>query len=484
MVIFSHYFRDIFIMPYKPEHILTKDEVKTVLQQAWNLGSPMLHSKHVSSFKIKDFEVLENELTDFFKKSALYSIEVPSAGSLLKLLQNGDTKRNKAIAVVSFYVLLKVDFLTSEEKNKLSSEIYGRNVFSDYTNRVKVLTKIKEYLSGKEITETPVNVVEVLPEYQNSVRFKRFKIPAIILLSLALVSLTVIKLWPSSVVNESDIIWEIANIENISNSDIRVVVVYDFNDIKYTKATLDFGDGRVLDLKKSKGEISHNYFKAQIKWLTLIIDDSKFVKTFTLPSRGWIASVDNAFFHDSSYLHNGSMHLVNNEQTKQILLKDEFYVVYRKTQDFDFELDNLSFETKVKNPQAEGGISCFDVSLDLSGVEGDSTTAVSFNLLKEGCSSWAKIKVGEVKLHSGNHDLTASGQWLEDWRIVKGEVKDKILKIYIDDVLLYSIPYHKPLGKLKQIQILFKGNGSVDYFKINSSEGKVLYYDDFEKTMY
>lgn len=484
MVIFSQYFRDIFIMPYKPEHILTHSEVKSVLQQAWDLGTPMLNSKPVSDFKIKDFEVLENELNDFFKKSSRFSIEVPSAGALLKLLQNGDTKRNKAIAVVSFYVLLKMDFLTPEEKSKLSSEIYGKNVFSDYTNRVKVLTKIKEYLTSEqveEITETKDDVPEILPDYQNSTRSNRLRIAAIILLSFAIVCFTVLKLWPSSTVNESDIKWEIAHTETVSNFDIRISFTYDFSNIKYTKATLDFGDGRTIDLKKNKGQMFHTYHKVQIRSLTLDIDGSKFVKTFTLPSRGWVAHINNDYLQENSFLKNGHMHLIENEETKPILSRDEFYVIYRKTSDFDIEMDDLLFEAKVKNPESEGGVSCFDVSFDLSGIHADTVTAISFNILKSGCTSWAKVKIGEVKLHSGNYNMTPSGQTLDEWKVIKGKVKNNNLEIFVGDTVLYKIPYKKPLGKLNQLQVLFKGNGSIDYFKIYSNNGKLLFSDDFEK---
>lgn len=60
------------------------------------------------------------------------------------------------------------------------------------------------------------------------------------------------------------------------------------------------------------------------------------------------------------------MHLIENEETKAILSRNEFYVIHRKTNNFDIEMDDLLFEAKVKNPESEAGISCFDISFDLS----------------------------------------------------------------------------------------------------------------------
>lgn len=102
--------------------------------------------------------------------------------------------------------------------------------------------------------------------------------------------------------------------------------------------------------------------------------------------------------------------------------------------------------------------------------------ATNFNILKSGCTSWAKIKIGEIKLLSGNCDTTLSGQNLDEWK-----VENNNLDFSVEEKLLHKIPYKKPLGKLKQLQVLFKGNGSIDYFKIYSNKGKLLFSDVFEK---
>lgn len=460
-------------MPYKPAHILTHDEVKSILQEAWNLGNPTLNTRSISDFKIKDFEVLENVLCEFFKKSPQFALEVPSAGALLKLLHKGDTKRNKSVALVSFYVLLKKDLLTNEEKNKLGSAIYGKNIFSDYTNRVKVLTKIKDY-------QTSTSPTHPEPENFEKKGANSIKIGISLFFLILVAGLIATKVWSYGKINGEEVKWEIINKQNINNQDIRISIEYDLSHISYSDAYLDFGDGETLQLQNNKGVISHSYRIPKIETLSLIVDGRKYIKSLILPSQGWFAHANNTFIQKSSFIKDNRIHLLENEETSPILKEEEFYVTYKKSLDFDIDIDDMIFEAKVKNPRAEGGINCFDVSFDLSGIHNDTISYVSFNLLKPDCTSWAKLRIGEVKLHSGNHNMGLSGLSLDNWKIVRCEINNKTLKIYADDQQLYSVPYKMPLGKLKQVQILFKGNGSIDYFNLSSNDRKKSYSYGFK----
>ena len=458
-------------MNYKSIHILTSEEVGQLLQEAWNLSHPQLSTKKVADFKLKECEILESTFADFFYNCPRFSVETPSAQAILKSIQTGDSNRNKTIPVIAFYVLLRKDLLNEEELQKLSTEVSNKNMFSDYPNRVKVLISVKEYLN-----ETPVPKPTAQRGHAGNRRRSFYVIGAIILL----LCLALVKLWPQKPIKSGEIYWEIVDVEDINERDTKISIAYDLSGISYREASLNLDDGLRLNLSRDKGTVAHTYNMAHLKRIILTIDGTKHVKVLYIPSKRWSAYLDMLHVPQGSFLKNGVAHVLENPTTQPILSKEEFYIRYIKTDDFDFDLDDISFETRVKNPKSEGGISCFDISIDLEGIQSDTATALHFNLLEPGCTSWAKLKVGDVRLHAGNYDMNPSGQNLGDWVVVKGRVINKILEVYIDDKLLYIIPYNSPLGKLKQIQVFFKGNGSLDWYKITSNDGRVLLHDTFE----
>ena len=158
------------------------------------------------------------------------------------------------------------------------------------------------------------------------------------------------------------------------------------------------------------------------------------------------------------------------------LTAPEFYVSYFNIQDFEgLDGDNFSFETEIKNSTQEQALICQNCLIFVYAENG----AIVIPISSMGCVSDISISAGDIRKSGKTNDLSGLGCDLTDWRKIKGEVIDKNLKIYIDDVIAYELPYNKSIGKIKGWHYFFKGCGSVNYLNIYDSANTLKYKDDF-----
>jgi hypothetical protein len=204
------------------------------------------------------------------------------------------------------------------------------------------------------------------------------------------------------------------------------------------------------------------------------------VKKLLVPvnSVGWLALLDN--YNTPLRLIDGVLHHNINSIPAAVLADGTYYVTYMTINNFDINGDNMIFETRVKNPKSEGGISCFDIAIDVNGSTNLGRGILSFNLLSKGCERYAKIRVGDLSLPSSDMpSLLKSGIDPSDWIVVRASTKNGVLTIFVDDQLLYNLKYTGSIGDVKVMQIGFKGSGSVDWVTVKSHECKLLYQEHF-----
>jgi len=155
-----------------------------------------------------------------------------------------------------------------------------------------------------------------------------------------------------------------------------------------------------------------------------------------------------------------------------------YYSFIKKVSNFKGEpsCDNLIFETRLKNPVSEGGISCNDVSIVLTGEK----YKFSLNLTQKGCSHYAYIRLGSEEFNGKNHDLKEIGVNLDDFVNLKMIFKDHQLLMYINEQLVFKTPYADGLGELEAVFIGFKGSGTTDFVKISdATNAKILEEESF-----
>ncbi len=257
---------------------------------------------------------------------------------------------------------------------------------------------------------------------------------------------------------------------------------YDLTDIDYQEAHIDFGtdDQPILvPLTSPKDTLTQTFTHPQGRDIKVFVDGKMKRFLLGLNSKGWYVLLGK--FYEVLQKKQGVLHYPVDKVPASVIKDGEFYLSYEYVSDFDYDADNLIFETRLKNPQSEGGISCFDVSIDLNGETNRKRGILSFNLLNKGCEKFASIRVGKTKLPipGSNQKLINSGVDLSDWVTVKAMTNNHILTIFVNGEKRHTVPYRGQIGTLKFMRIGFKGTGSVDWIRVRSLDNELLYQEDF-----
>jgi hypothetical protein len=142
----------------------------------------------------------------------------------------------------------------------------------------------------------------------------------------------------------------------------------------------------------------------------------------------------------------------------------------------EYSADSLKLEARVKNPVSEGAIEELDVALVIFG---DKDTAWVNYVGRSHRQSFTHLG-----LYNSTNELNNAPelvQLFQDWTTVSLEVKNGVISTYKDGVLIksYTIAGGKKVGKLRKINVGFKGTGSVDWVKVYDNGGTTLFKEEF-----
>ncbi|MFN8347786.1 MAG: hypothetical protein U0X91_22465 [Spirosomataceae bacterium] len=185
-------------------------------------------------------------------------------------------------------------------------------------------------------------------------------------------------------------------------------------------------------------------------------------------------------------INEGVLHLDPRDLPNEIKGEDDYrHTVYALTQDFGIRPDSVTLEARLKNPESEGGESCFNTDILLTDKNLNIAEA-EFTMM--GCSDYAKLIVGKTIFRKGNLqlgknvDLDNFSVNHNEWNTFKLQLKDNLIEVFVNGNSVFRGEYERPenFTNLTDIRFTFKGTGSVDWVKVsNSYTGKVVYQTDF-----
>ena len=200
-----------------------------------------------------------------------------------------------------------------------------------------------------------------------------------------------------------------------------------------------------------------------------------------IKSNGWMAAIENEGV--PRYLL--SNELIRNDQltvSEAVLeeinasLEAPKWLSYHYVEDFGgLDADNLIFEAALKNTYEKGDGVCKNTRILLLATE----SAAIIPLSAPGCIGNIGLMFSDQYLDGKKHDLSAFGYQHDDWHIVRCEIKDKQVKLFLNGSFIYETAYNKSLGALAGMRFKFIGSGAVKYVKIQDSNKKLIFEETF-----
>jgi len=386
------------------KEILLLNEVQFFLEKACSLiKDEAIYSfqgnRPIKEFTVADWRFLYNQMEIVSKKYK--NIPLPTQESLRNLCRYGAGTKNKTIFYIAVFILIKDNKLDEKEFEQLKEFEENKEYFLSKAR--------KEYLQKNEpVVIIPMDLLLNSRPKEGITKGNRAKTMVFSLSAIVTLFFVVFYVFskfngisPISTVNTGDTRIKLTY-KQANNTLTEYTFNYDISQIPHDSAFIDFGDGKRVVLNVDK-EIKYYSFTedAQHRQVSLLVN--QFKKTFFVPicSKGWIAKVrvggseneGTRIAQKEIIKKNGVIH-VSETPFKTV---GEHYVYFQNINNFDFDLDNMIFETRLKNPENEGGISYFDASIDLIGNSEGKIDTLTFAILAPKCTQWGNISVGQTR---------------------------------------------------------------------------------------
>lgn len=291
-----------------------------------------------------------------------------------------------------------------------------------------------------------------------------------------------------------------------------VRIMYDLGSIRRVQdVEVELGVGKILSLRgvnpyisksdKLRDTISQTYFYPGVYRLKLIVNN-KVIKelnhiVYSHPDKWlawgygvsyekhWVTNISTI----KSYIKDGVFHFDPKDLPNEIKDNERDFrnTVHMLTQNFGIRLDSTTFEARMKNPESEGGESCYNISIALQDKDFNGEW-LGFTTV--GCTDFATLTVGKTVFrrlapYAGKeYDLHEFGINQDEWTHFKAKTMGDTIEVFINEKSVFKSKFEgsKDFKELVDIRMAFKGTGSIDWVKLsNSYTGKVVYKTDFDE---
>ncbi len=219
------------------------------------------------------------------------------------------------------------------------------------------------------------------------------------------------------------------------------------------------------------------YFRAKL------ILDGKIVKEHDLFIKAdkWIATIDHqpipTYVKKGELLLKEKMEVSENVLTEIKTITKPTWLTYHLVKPFEnLQSDNFSLESSIKNTFAEGPAVCKSAKIFVLCSKG--AFIVPFTI--PGCTSDINLLVNDFFLYGKSNDLSSFSADLSEWTPIKIEIKNRSMKVFLNDKLIRQETYKKDAGEVVGLRFSFLGAGAVKDIKLMNGAGVSVYNDNFK----
>lgn len=214
------------------------------------------------------------------------------------------------------------------------------------------------------------------------------------------------------------------------------------------------------------------YFRAKL------ILDGKIIKEHDLFIRSdkWMATIDHqpipTYVKEKDLLLKEKIEVSENVLNELKTITKPTWLTYHLVKPFgDLQSDNFTLESSIKNIYAEGPAVCKTAKIFVLCSKGAFIVAFAI----PGCISDVNLKVNDVYLPGNSNDLSSFSTDLSDWTPIRIEVKNRVMKIFLNDKLIRQETYKEDAGEVVGLRFSFLGAGAVKNIKLSNIEGLNVY---------
>ena len=154
------------------------------------------------------------------------------------------------------------------------------------------------------------------------------------------------------------------------------------------------------------------------------------------------------------------------------------WVAYYNVVDFgNLSSNNFTLETELRSDFSQGDAVCQDTSVVILRHH---APPITIPLAITGCLAKVDRELKGGVLSYDRLNLPAFGCDFADWVQVKCEAQDNRLKLWINQQLAYDGVLPQANSSIAGILYRFHGTGRVNSLRLGTSDGEVVYAEDFE----
>ena len=230
---------------------------------------------------------------------------------------------------------------------------------------------------------------------------------------------------------------------------------------------------RTITLQPGQKEATGIYYFPGYFRSKLILD-GKIVKEHDIFIRAdkWMATIDHqpipTYVKKEDLVVKEKMEVNENVLNEIKTITKPTWLTYHLVKPFgNLQSDNFSLESSIKNTFAEGPAVCKTAKIFLLCSNG--AFIVPFTI--PGCISDVNLKVNDVYLQGKSNDLSSFSADLSEWTPIKIEVKNRTMKIFLNDRLIRQETYKEDAGEVVGLRFSFLGAGAVKNIKLSDGNG-------------
>jgi hypothetical protein len=238
---------------------------------------------------------------------------------------------------------------------------------------------------------------------------------------------------------------------------------------------------KTIPLKPGQKEATGIYYLPGYFRAKLIVD-GKIIKEHDLfiPSNQWIATLDHEPI--PTYLKKNELVLDKGMTISPVVLNEiresekPLTLTYHMVKKIEnLHSDNFLFKTKIKSIFHEGPAVCQTAKIFILATNG--AYIIPFTI--PGCISDINLMLGDKYLPGKSNDLSSFSADLTNWNDVRLEIKNRHVKIFLNDKLIREENYDTNAGEIVGLRFSFLGAGSIDHFSFWNEKKELVYGENF-----